>query len=125
MKVKITSCSNQSWWYAKAIGEIFTVVEATALINNDDLNYKVVEGNHSGCYILCENCEVVSELPSKPAGMNDKQLSLFIININSFTGGIEKVGGSVSDLLYKNLDMLETMSRNGLEMRFVSHKVDK
>lgn len=124
MKVKITSCSNQNWWYADDIGEIFTVVEATVLIYND-LNYKVVEGNNSGCYIARENCEVVPKLLSKPAGMNDKQLSLFIININSFTGGIEKVGGSVSDLLYKNLDMLETMSRNGLEMRFVSHKVDK
>ena len=121
MKVKITSCSNQSWWYANDIGKIFTVDK----VFDEDDDYKVIDDKFSSCYIARENCEVVSELPNKPAGMNDKQLSLFIININSFTGGIEKVGGSVSDLLYKNLDMLETMSRNGLEMRFVSHKVDK
>ena len=79
MKVKITSCSNQSWWYANDIGKIFAVDK----VFDEDDDYKVIDDKFSSCYIARENCEVVSELPNKPAGMNDKQLSLFIININN------------------------------------------
>jgi hypothetical protein len=55
MKVKITKCSNDNWWYNDRIGEIFTP------INDGDPHsskYEVnLPGDHIG-FIDFDDCEI-------------------------------------------------------------------
>jgi hypothetical protein len=50
--------------------------------------------------------------------MNYKQVDLYNKNIIAIARAIQIVGGDVSNLLADNFKLIDTLSRNGLEISF-------
>jgi Holliday junction resolvase RusA-like endonuclease len=65
MKVKITQCHNNKWWYNNRINEIFEVLSKETF--DDNINYKVYQNkfNTNYGYILDSDCEICKEIPVK------------------------------------------------------------
>lgn len=71
MKVRITKCSRENWWYERKIGETFEVISDNEYYEDDDypkpkLSYSTrffddEEGYETIGYILMEDCVIVKE----------------------------------------------------------------
>jgi hypothetical protein len=77
MKVKITKCSNDSWWYSYYVGEIFEVDEQIIIDENDkSKNYRVKDpkSNCNDFLILIEDVEIINEISLENLFLKIEQL---------------------------------------------------